>query len=158
MFVIEETGDLFANAKHQGTVWRPKGVHPEAMGLIKRWKELYELTQKIRPSIYSITAGRDYDEVSAAIRFAVPSESWKDGNKLDKDLRKLMEDMIEMGYDRVALDTDIPIEGNEEMLWIFSIVAFGNDPILALAPSLQYAARAVKTTRLEEFVITPAKA
>lgn len=157
MFVIEETGDIFANGKHQGTVWRPKTVHPEAMGLVSRWKELHELSRKVAPNFFRITAGKDYEEVSAALRFAVPNEGWKDGNKLDKDLRKLMEDMLNLGYDNVELDSEIPIETNDEMLWTLSLLAWGDDPISELAAPMQYAARAVKSTRLEEFLIEPIK-
>lgn len=157
MFVIEETGDVFANSKHQGTVWKPKTVHPEAMGLINRWKELHELSRKIAPNFFRITAGKDYEEVSAALRFAIPSGSFRDANKLDKDLRKLMMDMVDLGYDNVELDSEIPIESNDEMLWTLSLLAWGGDPISELAAPMRYAAQAVKSTRLEEFLIEPTK-
>jgi hypothetical protein len=157
MFVIEETGDIFANSKHQGTVWRPKTIHPEAMGLVTRWKELHELSRKIAPNMFRITAGKDYDEVSAALRFAVPNEGWKDANKLDKDLRKLMMDMIDLDYDNVELDSEIPIETNDEMLWTFSVMAWEDDLISELAAPMRYAAQAIRSTRLEEFLIEPVK-
>lgn len=155
--IIEETGDIFSGDKPRGTAWRPKNIHPEAMGLVERWKELHELSRKIAPGMFGVTAGKDYEEVSAALRFAIPSEAWKDANKLDKDLRKLLIDMADLGWEGVELDAEIPIEGDERMTWTLSVVAWGDDEILGLAQPMRYAAQAIKSTRLEEFLIEPAQ-
>ena len=157
MFSIDPEGRIKTNDRYRGTVWAPGKTHPDALELIERWKAMSKLAQAVDPNLFQVTAGIDYDEVSARIRFAVPHESWKTANRVDKDVRQLWNDLVDMGWTSTQLDAEFAWDEPVDSTWTLSFVAMGDSKIFDFEPAMQYAAKAVRSTRLEEYLVDSSK-
>lgn len=159
MLSIDPEGRIKIGNRYRGTVKVPGRVHPEAMEVIQRWKEMRALADQVDKPLFQVTAGEDYDEVSARARFSVPDQGMKAANKLDEDLRKIWEDLIGdaqvigVDPDAVQLESEIPIDLPLPMIWTLSVVAIPSESIENLKPILGAISDAVRETRLEEFAV-----
>lgn len=118
-----------------------------------QWKDLHKLSKSIDPSLFQVTAGEDYNEVSARVVFAVPHESWKTANRVDRDVRQLWNDMVDRVWS-AELDTEFAWDEPADSIWILSLVLWSG-PAKALKEPLLYIKDSVRQTRLEEFLVSP---
>ncbi len=164
MFQIDKAGRIKVGDRYRGTVNVPGKIHPEARELVDRWKELRALCDEVDKDLFQVTAGDDYDEVSARVLFSVPSDSWNTADQLDDDLRKVWSDLIDLvdlgiygtiSADSVQLDTELSMQDTRPSTWTLTILGVRDQGIILLRPLLQFVSDAVRSSRLEEFATLP---
>jgi len=64
--------------------------------------------------------------------------------------------MIDMGWSS-EVDSEFAWDEPADSTWPLSFVAFGESPVSDLEPAMRYAAKAIRSTRLEEYVVDSSK-